>query len=44
MKYIKIAVLAGIIALASGGFEHGQPHLYDGTVPHVHSNGVIHLH
>jgi len=44
MKYIKFAVFAGIIALATGGFDHGQPHLYDGSVPHVHGNGVVHLH
>jgi len=44
MKYIKLIIIGAILALATGGIEHGQPHLYDGAAPHIHSNGVIHLH
>lgn len=44
MKYIKLAIIAGILALATGGIEHGQPHLYEPAVPHAHSNGVFHAH
>lgn len=44
MKYIKWAIIAAVLALATGGIEHGHPHLYDGSVPHVHSNGTIHIH
>ena len=44
MKYIKFAILGAFLALATGGLQHGQMHLYDGSVPHVHENGVIHAH
>lgn len=44
MKFLKLAILASILALATGGFDHGQPHLIDGAVPHVHADGVIHIH
>ena len=44
MKYLKFIIIGAIIALATGGIEHGAPHLYDGTAPHIHGNGVIHVH
>lgn len=44
MKYIKLFVIAILFVLATGGIEHGQNHLYDGVVPHTHSNGIVHSH
>lgn len=44
MKYLKIALIGIFLALATGGIEHGQMHLYESTVPHLHENGVIHVH
>ena len=44
MKYFKLAIIGAFLALATGGLEHGQMHLYDGAVPHVHENGVVHVH
>lgn len=42
--YLKIALATALLLLATGGMEHGQMHLHDGVVPHVHENGVLHAH
>lgn len=44
MNYLKLGILASIIAIATGGIYHGQQHIYNGTIPHVHGNGVVHMH
>jgi len=44
MKLIKVLGILGIIAFAGAGLQHGQFHLYNSIVPHVHENGVIHSH
>lgn len=44
MNLIKFVFITGIVAIATGGFYHGQQHLYNGTIPHAHGNGVVHIH
>jgi hypothetical protein len=44
MKLLKVVGLLGVVALLGAGIQHGQFHLYNGMVPHVHENGVVHSH
>ena len=44
MSMIKIFGLAVVFGLLGAGFQHGNMHLYNSMVPHVHENGVIHSH
>jgi hypothetical protein len=40
----KFLLFGAIFALVGAGLSHGQFHLYNSAVPHVHENGVVHTH
>jgi len=44
LRLLKLAPLAVAGLLLGAGIQHGQFHLYNSVVPHVHSNGVVHSH
>ena len=44
LRLLRFAPLIVAGALLGAGIQHGQFHLYNSVVPHVHANGVIHSH
>ena len=44
MKLLQIAGLFGVVAFLGAGVIHGQFHIYNSSIPHVHENGVVHVH
>lgn len=44
MKRLKLIGIFAFFAFLGAGIQHGQFHMYNSIVPHVHSNGVVHSH
>ena len=44
MSKLRILGILAFCAFLGAGIQHGQFHLYNSVVPHVHENGVIHSH
>ena len=44
LRLLRLAPLLVAGALLGAGIQHGQMHMYNSLIPHVHSNGVIHSH
>jgi len=44
MKFIKYVPILIFFALLGAGVHHAQMHLYNPAIPHVHENGVVHMH
>jgi hypothetical protein len=44
MKFIKYVPVLVFFGLLGAGIQHGQMHLYNSSMPHVHANGVVHIH